>query len=165
MKRAILPFIFSSVLLLMSSCATHRQTSTGVKLPINSPDKLEYILNLKNQTLLGEVEVSVDSRTYFGFIRKIDKINDEEPVRRDHKDVSFTVKNNGYRVGITSKGNYKVLESFPDADYFMISGTTSTKTNMVLGSFNRRTVTYQAYKFAEEPVEPVSLYRKKNIYK
>ncbi len=151
-------------MLLCGSCASTWQSTAGTKLPINSPDKLEYNLNLRNQTLLGEVEISVDYRTYFGFIYKIDKVNDQEVVRREHKRASFTVKNNGYFVGLAAKGRHKVLETFPDADYFIVSGSVKECETMFLGSYNRRTVTYKAYKFSDEPVEPVSLYRKKHIY-
>ncbi len=165
MKRVISSLIFGAVMLLMNSCSSYIQTSAGVKLPINSPDKLEYNLNLRNQTLLGEVEISVDYRTYLGIFYKIDKINGEEKVRRNHKYVSFTSKNNGYWIGLAYKGRAKVLESYPDADYFIVSGSEKEKTTMFLGSNNKRTVTYKAYKFSETPVEPVSLYRKKNIYK
>ncbi len=167
MKRAILSLICCAVALLMGSCASYTQKSVGNKIPINSPKKLEYIQNLKNQTLLGEVEVSVDYRRYLGFIYNVDKVNDQEQeyVKRNHNKVSFTVRNDGYRVGLARKGEFKVLESYPDADYFVISGTTKQTERMFLGSYNRRTVTYKAYKFSEERVEPLELYRKRHIYK
>lgn len=127
----------------MSSCGTmvktkHRTLNpTEVRLNIDIAD-LEY---------MGQVEISVDYRTYLGFIRVTDSVNGEPYDSFNKKRFSSPHCLGGVSLaGPIRKATYKVYETFPDATYFQPVLKTKEKEHLFLGSENTTKVIIKAYK-------------------
>lgn len=102
-------------------------------------DDLEY---------LGESELSVSYRTYIGFISVIDYINGEPYDGVEHKYVRFGMqKGNDLKLyGRLKRASYKLLEDFPDAEYYVVVRQTKSKTNLFLGGDVTVTAKVKAYR-------------------
>lgn len=138
----ICKYILWTVLVaLCSACSVTRNkayTPTTTQLNIQMDD-LEY---------LGESEISVDYRTYLGFISRIDQINGEpyDRVERQHANL------NGYLsapklYNKLGRAASKVTEAFPDATYFIVVRQQKHKTRLFLGADVEVKATVKAYSF------------------
>lgn len=145
MKRRLLLIGLVSILLLsFSSCGGYRQVS-GAKTFTDASYRVNTSIN--DYKLLGTVEVSVEWRTYFGMYEVIDKVNGEDFNPREEKVVALggvfqpmTLDNN------ISKAMYKVLEQYPDADYYVPVCTKLEIEKLFLGKHSVETVKVKAYK-------------------
>lgn len=128
--------------LFCTACSVTRNrayTPTSAQLNIQMDD-LEY---------LGQTEISVDYRTYLGFIRKIDRINGE---RYDGVEMRYTNINGGYLsapklYGRLDRAAFKVTEEFSRANYFVVVSQEKHKTRLFLGSEVTVKATVKAYAF------------------
>lgn len=124
-----------------TSCSVTRNTAyvpTTAQLNIEMSD-LEY---------LGQTEISVDYRSYLGFISRIDQINGQpyDRVERQHANL------NGY---LTAPRLYnklgraasKVIEEYPEATYFIVVRQQKHKTRLFLGAEVEVKATVKAYSF------------------
>lgn len=106
-------------------------------------------MNLNNFEVLGDVEVSVQYRTYLGCIHLFDKVNDEPYNNRITQQVRFV----GYgEMGLSipiQKATYKVIKTFPNADYYVPILTEKKVEGMLFGSFISEKVQFRVYKFAK----------------
>ncbi len=139
----ICKYILWTVLVaLCSACSVTRNkayTPTTTQLNIQMDD-LEY---------LGESEISVDYRTYLGFISKIDRING---VPYTGEEIRRAQINGGYlsAPGLYSKlgrATAKVLDEYPQANYFVVVRQTQNKTRLFLGADVSVRATVKAYSF------------------
>lgn len=137
-------FLSLFVILWFASCGVQYE-STRVKSVSMTPDVVRLDLDLSNFELLGETEVSVDYRTYLGFIRCLDSVNHEAYNRRivnkvrlkGHKDFSLPRSLN--------RAVYKVVEAYPAADYYVPMFTQKKIMKMFLGRQTEQTVVIKAY--------------------
>lgn len=114
-----------------------------------TPSTAQLNIQMNDLEYLGQTHISVDYRTYLGFISKIDKINGQ---RYDGVETHFTDINGGYlsapklysRLG---RAAYKATEDFPQANYFVVVSQSKHKTRLFLGSEVSVKATVKAYSF------------------
>lgn len=145
MKRRILMLGLVSVLLLaLSSCSGYRHVS-GVRTFTDANYRLNT--NLDDYTMLGETEVSVEWRTYLGVFNFIDKVNDVLYNKKDYKVVSLEGMMQAMSFDSKiDKALYKVLEEYPDADFYMPVSNKTEVQQLFLGKHRVETVRIKAFK-------------------
>jgi hypothetical protein len=84
-----------------------------------SPDHVRLNMNLDDMELLGSTTVSVTSRTYLGIFKTIDTINDVKYNFREVKKVKLAGRKSIALSGDLRKAAYKVVEEYPDADFYV----------------------------------------------
>lgn len=139
----ILAFVFA---IGMSSCAGTYNYSKAKSVSF-SPDRVELKLTMNDYQYLGEVEISVDYKTYLGFITYTEKVNNE-PYRRYHQEKYVTLKGDKdfCVMGKIKKAMYKVLETYPNADYYIPVSSVKKMDWMILGSKTNYVLTVKCYK-------------------
>ncbi|MBQ8223686.1 MAG: hypothetical protein IJZ87_10175 [Bacteroidales bacterium] len=146
MKRILLTLtMITFVVLSFSSCSGLRQVS-GVQSASFAPDYVRVEANINDYTQLGETTVSIEYREYLGFINKIDKVNGEYYNFRDVKIVELEGETNIKLNGDIKMALYKVVEEYPNADYYVPVMKQSEVERMFLGKFVKESVTIKAYK-------------------
>lgn len=128
-----------------SSCSGLRQVS-GVQSTSFAPDCVRVEANINDYTQLGETTVTVESRRYLGIIKKIDKINGIDYDFRDVKIVELEGRNNIKLDGDIEKALYKVVEEYPNADYYVPVMKKTEVERMFLGRYIKESVVLKAYK-------------------
>lgn len=101
-----------------------------------APTQTQLNLQMDDLKYLGEAEISVEYSRYFGFVTVIDKINGEVYERQDIKQFPIFSSNN-INDDLMPKlqiASYKLLEQFPEADYFIVTNQTREKYQLFLGS-------------------------------
>jgi len=146
MKRIFLTLTMIAFMVLsFSSCSGLRQVS-GVQSTSFAPDCVRVEANISDYTQLGETTVSIEYREYLGFINKIDKVNGEYYNFRDVKIVELEGETNIKLNGDIKMALYKVVEEYPNADYYVPVMKKSEVERMFLGKFVKESVTIKAYK-------------------
>lgn len=118
---------------------------SGVQTTSFVPDYVRVEANINDYEQLGETTITVESRQYLGFINKIDKINDEDYNFRDVKIVELEGKTNIRLTGDIKKALYKVVEEYPNADYYVPVMKKTEVDRMFLGKYVKKSVTIKAY--------------------
>lgn len=118
---------------------------SGVQTTSFVPDYVRVEANINDYEQLGETTITVESRRYLGFINKIDKINDEDYNFRDVKIVELEGKTNIRLTGDIKKALYKVVEEYPNADYYVPVMKKTEVDRMFLGKYVKKSVTIKAY--------------------
>lgn len=145
MKRLLSTLtLITFIVLSFSSCSGLRQMS-GVQTTSFVPDYVRVEANINDYEQLGETTITVESRQYLGFINKIDKINDEDYNFRDVKIVELEGKTNIRLTGDIKKALYKVVEEYPNADYYVPVMKKTEVDRMFLGKYVKKSVTIKAY--------------------
>lgn len=106
--------------LFMASCVT---TKTTQQFPPFDPT-LQINVGLNDMEYLGETEISVEQYVYLGFIRQTLAVNGE--AFNNWKTNTTTL--NGLKDINLRKATSKVLEAYPDADFYRVVNKT-TETN------------------------------------
>lgn len=114
-----------------------------------TPSATQLNIAMSDLEYLGQTEISVEYRTYLGFISVIDRINGE-PYTGVEKQV--TNINGGYLAALQltsrlDRASYKVLSEYPDANYFVLVKQTKHKTRLFLGGEITEKATIKAYAF------------------
>ena len=131
--------------LLFSSCSGLRQVS-GVQSTSFVPDYVRIEANINDYAQLGESTVTLEYREYLGFINKIDKVNGEDYNFRDVKIIELEGKTNIKLNGDSKKALYKVVEEYPNADYYVPVMKQTEVERMFLGKYIKESVILKAYK-------------------
>ena len=113
----------------LSSCSITRYKAY-------SPSTTQLNLQMADLKYLGEVEISVEYRKYLGILTVIDNVNGKA---YDSQDIKYfpIYSSNGLTDELMPQlqmASAKVLEVYPDADYFMVTAQTKTKQQLFLGS-------------------------------
>lgn len=133
---------FLMMVFLFSSCSGLRQYSKVNSLDF-TPNEVRLHMDMSNYDLLGESTITVDFRTYLGFIKTIDKVNDKDYNFREVKTVNLI----GSRISKDlSKALYKVVEQYPEADYYVPVYEKNETYHMFLGKATKKTMVVKAYK-------------------
>lgn len=132
--------LIAFVLVVLSSCSV---TSNRMY----APDSTRLNLTMADLEYLGEAEISVEYRTYFGFFSVIDQINgipyDGKEIKTvrigDKRDISLRLYSK------LNRAQYKLLDEFPDAEYFVVVNQTKSTERMFLGSYVNVKAKVRAY--------------------
>lgn len=146
MKRFLNYAICALVIGLMSSCGVGQFSSNTVRTADFTPGIVKLDLTMNDFEFLGEVKVEVEYRTYFNAINVYETINGEAYNRRISRFVHFAgVK--GIRLSLPiQKATYKVIDKYPDADYYVPVFTDKQMEKMFLGCHTKEVVTFKVYK-------------------
>lgn len=129
---------------LVTSCATTGNNSAHSDF---MPNDVRLNIDMHDMEYLGEVEVSITEDIYFGCIRTIRTVNGE---KYDSWKNTTRTSLAGATWGHTAKGmdkaTYKVLEKFPNADFFKVVRETSKTERMFGMKAVERTATIKAYR-------------------
>lgn len=124
-----LGYILTALCLIMlaTSCSITRNR-------VFVPDATRLELSMSDLEYLGETEISVEYRKYLGFITRIDRLNGIPYDRQEIKtfDMGATRSLNLYER--LDRASYKLLEDFPEGDYFVVTNQTKSITRLFLGS-------------------------------
>ena len=129
----------------MSACTVGQHTYNTVGTNFD-PKVVRIEMNVKDFELLGEVSVSVEYRTYFGSIVVFDKVNDEPYNNRITRHVHFIGNHEMDLSSSIQKATYKVIERYPNADYYVPVLTEKKVDGMFLGSNIKEEVRFKVYK-------------------
>lgn len=133
------------MVLSFSSCSGLRQVS-GVQSTSFVPDYVRVEANINDYAQLGETTVTLEYREYLGFINKIDKVNGEDYNFRDIKIIELEGNTNIKLNGGIKMALYKVVEEYPNADYYVPVMKQTDVERMFLGKYVKESVTLKAYK-------------------
>lgn len=112
-----------------------------------SPTITQLNLQMDDMEYLGESEITVEYRKYLGIITVIDKINGQTYERKEIK--QFPIFSNGSisdnLMSHLQMSSYKLLEDYPDADYFIVTNQKSERQQLFLGSTIKAEARVKAY--------------------
>lgn len=146
MKRIFLTLsLVTFIVLSFSSCSGLRQVS-GVQSTSFAPDYVRVEANINDYTQLGETTVTLEYRKYLGFINKIDKVNGVDYNFRDIKIIELEGETNIKLNGDIKMALYKVVEEYPNADYYVPVMKQTDVERMFMGKFVKESVILKAYK-------------------
>ena len=135
-------------LFMLGSCRGVYQYNTANALRL-APDEVRLNLDLDNFELLGETTISVQTRTYFGIFTKVDSINGESYNFRQVKHTDLNGWSQMKADKHLRKALYKVVEEFPNADYYVPVFEKTDKERLFLGRYERKQMTVKAYRFKQ----------------
>ena len=130
--------------LLALCCAACSVTRTRTYAPAST--KLD--LQMSDLNYIGQTEISVDFRTYLGFIRVTDALNGTPYDGREQ--LIARVGGDGTHQQLRGKlrrAAVKLLEEFPDADYFVVVKQIRHKNRLFLGAEITDKAVVKAYSF------------------
>lgn len=127
------------------TCAACSVTRTGTF----APAVTQLDIRMSDLEYLGQTEISVEYRTYVGFITVIDRINGELFTGEERCHVRFDSRCGAglYLDGRLRLAACKALEEFPQADYFLPVNCTRSKTRLFLGGEVTEKAVVKAYSF------------------
>lgn len=111
--------------------------------------KVQLNVGLDDIEYLGETTISVTTRTYFGTIKHIDKVNGETYNRHNFSSVSLMGNNDIRLNGDLKLAAGKVVKEFPGADYFVPVFYKDDVTNLFMGKVSTKTMVIKAYKYVK----------------
>lgn len=121
----------------LASCSIVNQQSYA-------PDVTMLSLQMSDLETLGETEISVAYETYLGLFTRIDQINGEN---YDGKVKEFANLHTNRPISRELfRATPKVLEEFPEANYFIVTRQTVERQLLFLGSETVIKATVRAYK-------------------
>ena len=117
---------------------------------------MRYIVNpkakypapiLKRGLIIGDVQ-SGKTSTYIGFISVIDSINGVpyDGVEKKYVRLGLETSQDMRLYSRLKRASFKLLEDFPDAEYFVVTRQTKSKTNLFLGGDVTATAKVKAYR-------------------
>ena len=143
MKKYIILFIIGFALLCTSCTLTHKT----VPATSFTPDIVRLDLTMDQFEYLGETEISVTLKTYLGMFRKIEMINGLPKETHNIKRATFYGNKDIPVNGIMKRAAYKVIEDFPNADYYVPVNYQEDIHRMFLGNTKTIKMKIKAYKF------------------
>jgi hypothetical protein len=144
LKNSILLLSLFLSAVLLNGCGT----TTGIRtMNAFSPKKVELQLHMSDLRYLGDAEVSVTYRTYLGLFISIDQVNGEEYSPTNVKTTKFD--KSVLRDWKLDKAAYKVIEQYPEADYYQVVYKKKVVERLFLGSEIVYTARIQAYSFVK----------------
>ncbi|MBP5396870.1 MAG: hypothetical protein J6Y34_07760 [Bacteroidales bacterium] len=147
MMKKLFIALSAVVLVCATSCSGLRtfQQVQGVSI---TPDFVRLDINFDNMQPLGETTISIETRTYLGFITVLDKVNGVEYDRRNQR--TAMLKGDGLNIrlaGNLRKALVKVLDEYPGADYYVVTSAKVETNQMFLGKEQTKTMVVKAYKY------------------
>ena len=144
MKKVLL-FLLPMFMMAFVSCSSMR---TLEKAPAGSmTPEVRLNISLDDIEYLGESNISVSSRTYFGCIKQIDMVNGEVFDRHNNTTTSLMGNLDIKLHGDIALAAGKVIQDYPEADYFVPASYKDEVTNLFLGKLSTKTMVIKAYKY------------------
>jgi hypothetical protein len=145
MKNNTLKLLSLTGLLFFVSCSGmyHYNKVNTISL---TPDHVRLNMDMDNLELLGSTTISVTSRTYFGIFKTIDSVNNVKYNFREVKKVYLDKKNSISLSKDLQKAAYKVIEEYPDADFYVPVYSQKQLCRMFLGRQQTKTAVIKAFK-------------------
>ncbi|MBO7624566.1 MAG: hypothetical protein J6S82_04575 [Bacteroidales bacterium] len=147
MMKKLFIALSAVVLVCATSCSGLRtfQKVQGVR---TTPDIVRLEMNFDNMAPLGETTISIETRTYLAIFTVLDKVNGVEYDRRNQR----TARVNGDGLNLRLAGNLrkalvKVVDEYPNADYYVVTSTKVETHQMFLGKAQTKTMVVKAYKY------------------
>lgn len=137
--------ITALIVIFFSSCGTWYEQSK-VRSASLVPDVVRLDINIDQMELLGEQSISVDYRTYLGFIHALDSINHVAYDRRNIDKVVFKGPKDFILPRYLDRAASKILEAFPNADYYVPMYSTCKENRMFLGRRTKQSMVIKAYR-------------------
>lgn len=145
MKKLILYLL---PLLLLYSCSNFKTVSVKSTTSL-TPDIVRLDVTLDDFDYLGKSEISVASRRYFGIISRVDSINNSEYNRHNKKIVKLRGLTDIKLRGPIKKAAFKVLEEYPEANFYIAGNYSKKYQQMFFGKWIWRKMDIYAYKISE----------------
>lgn len=146
MKNLLKIVICVAITVIFSACSIGQHTYNAAKTTDLSPDIVRLNLSLSDFEFLGEVKINVEYRTYLKGIMVYESINGEVYNRRLSRHVSFEGKSPVSLSLPLRKATYKVIETYPDADYYVPVFTNGISENLFLGSRIKEEAVFKVYR-------------------
>ena len=144
MKKVLL-FLLPMFMMAFVSCSSMR---TIEKAPAGSmTPEVRLNISLDDIEYLGESTISVSSRTYFGSIKRIDMVNGEIFDPRNNTTTSLMGNLDIKLHGDIALAAGKVIQDYPEADYFVPVSYKDEVANLFLGKLSTKTMVIKAYKY------------------
>lgn len=146
MKRNLLLFLTIILVAFLSSCSglySYKKAQSASLMP----DQVRLNLEMNDMELLGETTISMQTRTYLGIFKQIDFINGEV---YNFRKVTHVQLNGDQQIKMPKdmeKAAYKVLQAYPNADYYVPVSSHEEVNRMFLGNSKTKTMVIKAYKF------------------
>jgi hypothetical protein len=144
-KNNVLKLLACAAIVFFSSCSGlyhYNQVNTTSF----SPDNVRLDMDLSDFELQGSTTISVSTRVYFGLFKKTDFINDVQYNFREVKKVNLQ---GHQRISLSNdlrKAAYKVIEAYPNADFYVPVYTQKEVHRMFLGRQQTTTAVIKAFK-------------------
>ncbi len=110
------------------------------------PEEVRLNMDMNDFELLGASSVSISFRNYFGIFTTIDELNGEVYDRRNIKKVDWYGHKKFPVNGRINKATYKVVEEYPNADYYVPMYSDRQVVRMFLGKRVKQQLVIKAYK-------------------
>lgn len=110
------------------------------------PNEVRLNLDLNDFELLGATSVSVSWRSYFGIFHLLDEVNGQIYDRRNVKKVNWYGHKDFPVHGRVNRATYKVVEEYPNADYYVPMYANRQVMRMFLGKRVKQELVIKAYK-------------------
>jgi hypothetical protein len=144
--KKIASILFVAVLVVSLSSCVSRYEYRSAKSTSFTPNRVELKQTMTDYEYLGDVQVSIQYKTYLGFITHIEAIN-ELPYNRHEKKIVNIRGDKDVAVSCRIRqALYKVLDTFPDADYYIPVKSVEKIDNLFLGKSISYVVTVKCYK-------------------
>lgn len=144
MKKVLL-FLLPMFMMAFVSCSSMR---TLEKAPAGSmTPEVRLNISLDDIEYLGESTINVSTRTYFGCIKQIDMVNGEVFDRHNNTTTSLMGNLDIKLHGDIALAAGKVIQDYPEADYFVPVSYKDEVTNLFLGKLSTKTMVIKAYKY------------------
>lgn len=133
------------LVVLLASCSTLKTTH---EIPATTlVPEVRMNVGLDDLFYVGEATITAESRTYFGFIHKVNTVNGVKFNRRNNASGELY----GHAlINIPGDLKYaasKVIEDYPYADFFAPVSYKEEVNHMFLGKITKRTMVIKAYKY------------------
>jgi len=145
MKKYIVLFIIGFALL-GAACTLGKFSHKTAPATSFAPGIVKLELTMEQFEYLGETEISVNHKTYLGIFSRLDSINGLPKEPHNKKFVKFFGNHDIPVKGKMKRAAYKVIEEFPNADYYIPVNYQKNVTRMFLGSSKTQKMTIKAYK-------------------
>lgn len=146
MKRILKYVLCALIVGIMSACSVGQYSSNTVRTADFTPGIVKLDLTMNDFEFQGEVKVEVEYRTYFNVLNVYETINGETYNRRVSRSVRFA-GDKGIRLSLPiQKATYKVIDTYPTADYYVPVFTDKQIERMFMGSRAKEVVTFKVYK-------------------
>ncbi|MDR1878357.1 MAG: hypothetical protein LBQ64_02200 [Bacteroidales bacterium] len=148
MKNNLLKSLAFTAILLLCSCSGIYHYNK-VNTTSFSPDHVRLNMDLNDFELLGSDTISVISRTYLGIFKTTDTVNNVLYNFREVKFVNLDGKNGIYLPRELRKAVYKVIEKYPDADFYIPVYSQKQINRLFLGKKQTTTALIKAFKLKQ----------------
>lgn len=146
MKRIARYVAYITITVFMISCSMGSYYANTVRTMDLAPGLVKLDLTMADFEYIGSVKVDVSYRTYLSGIMVYDTINHLPYDRRVTRTVHFTGDKGMYLSLPIQKATYKVVDTYPQADYYVPIYRDKQTEKMFLGSRTTESVIFKVYK-------------------